>query len=122
MNKSFLLFLPESEHHELGLLFVYYLLKSRGAKVYYLGANIPLVDAAFVIKNLSPDIIYIHLSSTSAKFNLEKYMQVLKIQALKTPVIISGYITQQYKKQIPETFHLKKSLSQVMEYISSVQS
>ena len=122
MNKSFLLFLPESEHHELGLLFVYYLLKSRGAKVYYLGANIPLLDAAFVIKNLSPDIIYIHLSSTSSKFNLEKYMQVLKIHALKTPVIISGYITQQYKKQIPETFHLKKSLSQVMEYISSVQS
>ena len=122
MNKSFLLFLPETEYHELGLLFVYYLLKSRGAKVYYLGANVPLKDVAFVIKNLVPDVIYIHLSSTSSKFNFEKYLQMLKIHSGKTEVIISGYITQQYKKQVPASFHLKKSLSQVMEYISSLQS
>jgi MerR family transcriptional regulator, light-induced transcriptional regulator len=37
----FLLFLPEAEHHELGLLFVYYLLKERGLPVLYLGANVP---------------------------------------------------------------------------------
>lgn len=122
MNKSFLLFLPETEYHELGLLFVYYLLKSRGAKVYYLGANVPLKDVAFVIKNLIPDVIYIHLSSTSAKFNFEKYLQMLKIHTGKTEVVISGYITQQYKKQVPSSFHLKKSLSQVMEYISALQT
>lgn len=122
MNKSFLLFLPETEYHELGLLFVYYLLKSRGAKVYYLGANVPLKDVAFVIKNLTPDVIYIHLSSTSAKFNFEKYIQMLKIHTGKTGVVISGYITQQYKKEVPPSFHLKKSLSQVMEYISALQT
>jgi MerR family transcriptional regulator, light-induced transcriptional regulator len=122
MNKSFLLFLPETEYHELGLLFVYYLLKSRGAKVYYLGANVPLKDVAFVIKNLTPDVIYIHLSSTSAKFNFEKYLQMLKIHSGKTEVVISGYITQQNKKQVPSSFHLKKSLSQVMEYISALQT
>ena len=122
MNKSFLLFLPETEYHELGLLYVYYLLKSRGAKVYYLGANVPLKDVAFVIKNLVPDVIYIHLSSTSSKFNFEKYLQMLKIHSGKTQVIISGYITQHYKKNVPERFQLKKSLGQVMEYISSFHS
>jgi DNA-binding transcriptional MerR regulator len=122
INKSFLLFLPESEYHELGLLFVHYLLKSRGAKVYYLGANIPLKDAAFVIRNLRPDTIYIHLSSTTSKFNFGKFLQLLKIHAGKTPVIISGYITQQYNKQVPEGFHLKKSLAGVMEYISSLDT
>ena len=35
-----LLFLPEGEHHELGILFMYYLLKTRGVKVLYLGANV----------------------------------------------------------------------------------
>jgi DNA-binding transcriptional MerR regulator len=119
-SKSFLLFLPESEYHELGLLFVHYLLKSRGAKVYYLGANIPLKDVAFVIKHLGPGVIYIHLSSVSSKFNFEKYLQLLKIHTGKTQVIISGYITQQYKKNVPSGFHLKKSLDQVVEYISSL--
>jgi DNA-binding transcriptional MerR regulator len=120
LNKSFLLFLPESEYHELGLLFVQYLLKSRGAKVYYLGANIPLKDAAFAIRELKPDIVYMHLTSTSSRFNLEKYMSNLKIHSDKTPVIISGYITQQYKKIPPDGFHFKKSLAQVLEYISSL--
>ena len=122
MNKSFLLFLPESEYHELGLLFVYYLLKVSGAKVHYLGANISIKDVAFVINNLEPDVIYIHLTSTSAKFKFDKFIQNLKIHSGKTPVIISGYITQQYKKPVPVTFHLKKSLTQVIEYITSLQS
>ena len=39
VKRSFLLFLPEREHHELGLLLVYYLLKRRGAEVSYIGAR-----------------------------------------------------------------------------------
>ena len=46
-KKSFLLFLPEHEYHELGLLLVYYLLKRRGAEVSYIGANVPLKDVQF---------------------------------------------------------------------------
>ena len=121
MGKTFLLFLPESEHHELGLLFVCYLLKLGGAKVHYLGANIPLKDAAFVIHNLEPDSIYIHLTSTSSKFKFDTFIQNLKIHSGRIPVIISGYIVQQYKKPVPSTFHLKKSLTQVIEYITSLQ-
>jgi methanogenic corrinoid protein MtbC1 len=122
ISKTFLLYLPESEYHELGLLFVHYLLKSRGAKVHYLGANIPMKDAVFVIKKLRPDIIYMQLTSTSSKFNLDKYVQKLKLHTGKTPVIISGYITQNYKKPLPANFQMKRSLSQVIEYISTFQS
>jgi DNA-binding transcriptional MerR regulator/methylmalonyl-CoA mutase cobalamin-binding subunit len=122
LSKTYLLFLPESEYHELGLLFVHYLLKSRGAKVHYLGANIPMKDAVFVINNLKPDVIYMHLTSTSSKFNLDKYVQNLKLHTGKTPVIISGYITLNYKKSLPANFQMKKSLSGVMAYISTLQS
>src|SRR6187549_318216 len=58
MDKTFLLFLPEGEHHELGLLFMYYLLKSRGAAVIYLGANVPVKDIEYVIKLKKPDIAF----------------------------------------------------------------
>jgi MerR family transcriptional regulator, light-induced transcriptional regulator len=37
--KSFILFLPETEIHELGLLFANYLLKSRGHRTLYLGTK-----------------------------------------------------------------------------------
>lgn len=41
-DKAWLLFLPENEFHELGLLIASYLLKIAGNKVYYLGSNVPV--------------------------------------------------------------------------------
>lgn len=49
-NKTVLLFLPEGEFHELGLLYVYYLLKTKGVKVLYLGADVPLDDLEYTVK------------------------------------------------------------------------
>ncbi len=42
--KRFLLFLPEGEWHEIGLLFSMYLLKERGHDVIYLGQSVPYSD------------------------------------------------------------------------------
>jgi len=42
--KSFLLFLPENEYHEIGLLFFHYLIKKHGHQVIYLGQNVPIHD------------------------------------------------------------------------------
>ena len=49
-DKTALLFLPEAEHHELGLLFLNFILKSRGIKTIYLGANVPLKDIDFIFE------------------------------------------------------------------------
>ncbi|MDA9312102.1 MerR family transcriptional regulator [Vicingaceae bacterium] len=48
-----LLFLPEGEYHELGLLFFAYLYKKRGVRVYYFGQSAPIkqiIQASKVIK------------------------------------------------------------------------
>ena len=46
---SWLLFLPEGEHHELGLLMANYILKEKGYKVVYLGGNLPLANLKNVV-------------------------------------------------------------------------
>jgi DNA-binding transcriptional MerR regulator len=46
---SWLLFLPEGEHHELGLLMANYILKEKGYKVFYLGGNVPLANIKDVV-------------------------------------------------------------------------
>ena len=48
--ETFILFLPERELHELGLLFCHYLLKRRGHKVIYLGQSLPYKDLLSVAK------------------------------------------------------------------------
>lgn len=120
VNKSVLLFLPEGEHHELGLLFIFYLLRSRGVKVIYLGANVPISDVEYVVKVKSPDFAYCHLTSLANNFNFDKFLNNLSFKVKSVPVIISGQVTQQYRKTAPQGIHLKRSLSEVMEYISAL--
>lgn len=119
-DKTALLFLPEAEHHELGLLFMNYILKSRGINTIYLGANVPLKDIDFIFEEKKPDFIFIHLTATSANFNFEKFLQQLHQQFGKTRTIISGYITQQYKKKVPPSIEFKMSLQEAMDFISSI--
>ena len=120
INKSFLLFLPEREHHELGLLLVYYLLKKRGAEVLYIGANVPLKDAKFVADTKKPDFVYIHLTSTSPGFNFEKFLQQTAEKIPKPKIIVSGFPTHGYKRSIPKNVEFKHSLVELIEFISSL--
>jgi MerR family transcriptional regulator, light-induced transcriptional regulator len=120
INKSFLLFLPEKEHHELGLLLVYYLLKKRGADVFYIGANVPLKDAQFVAEAKKPDYIYIHLTSTSPGFNFSKFLSQVIDTIPKTRIIISGYPTASYKKPLQKNVEFMNSLQELVTFISSL--
>ena len=69
-NKKVLLFLPEGEHHELGILYLYYILKSRDIQVLYLGANVPLKDLEFVAHLKNPQCLFTHITSIPGRFNL----------------------------------------------------
>lgn len=120
VNKTVLLFLPEGEHHELGLLFMHYMFKSRGARVLYVGANVPLNDIEFVTKLKKPDFLYTHLTSVAQNFNFEKFLSKISLRLPTQPIVISGYVAQHYKKKIPANISLKKSLQEVTEYIASL--
>lgn len=53
--KRFILFLPEGEMHELGLLIGEYLIKAKGGKTLYLGASVPLSDLIKAHQLFKPD-------------------------------------------------------------------
>jgi len=110
-----LLFLPEGEYHEVGLLFVYYLLKSRGYKVYYLGANVPLKDVEFTANAKQVATIYTHLTSVAHSFNFEKFLINAHNRMPDRTIMISGLLAQQYTKKVPPSIHIKKSLGEVMD-------
>ncbi len=119
-GKSVLLFLPEGEHHELGILFTYFLLKSRGTKVVYVGANVPLKDIEFIAKFKKPSFLYTHLTSVAHNFNFEKFLINAHHRMPDMQMVVSGALTQFYKKRVPPNVSLKKSLTDVMDYISAL--
>ncbi len=121
-SKLCIVFLPEGEHHELGILFIHYLLKSKGIKVIYLGANVPIADIEYLCKIKSPDFIYSHLTSLAHNFNFEKFLNFIGQKIPNQPAIISGYVTASYKKSTPANVQFKISLEQVMEFINGLNN
>jgi methanogenic corrinoid protein MtbC1 len=119
-NKSVLLFLPEGEYHEIGLLFVHYLLKIRGVQVIYLGANISPEDITYVIQYTQPDYLYTHLTCVAQGFNFDGFVRYFSTRVKQTPLIISGKLSQTYTKRVPNHIHMKKSFSEVREFIAAL--
>jgi DNA-binding transcriptional MerR regulator len=120
VNKTGLLFLPEGEFHELGLLFIHFLLKSRGVKVLYLGANVPIDDVEYVIQIKKPDFLYTHLTSVSHGFNFERFMTQANRKFGTTPLVVSGRLAIAFEKKIPPKVNFKRSLQEVTEFISAL--
>ena len=104
----------------MGILFTYYLFKSRGVKVIYLGANVPLKDVEYVATLKKPDFLYSHLTSVAHNFNFEKFLVNVQNRIPEFSVIVSGALTQTYKKRVPTNVTFKKSLSEVTEYIGTL--
>ncbi|MCH2216140.1 MAG: MerR family transcriptional regulator [Flavobacteriales bacterium] len=93
--KKFLLFLPEGELHELGLLFYSYLIQKAGHKVIYLGQSVPLSDVVKVYNHNPSDFIITATLSISSTEGLNKLMQeVLEVFPTKK-VILTNRIENQ---------------------------
>jgi MerR family transcriptional regulator, light-induced transcriptional regulator len=122
VNKTVLLFLPEGEYHELGLLFMNYLLKSRGVTTVYLGSSVPLKDVAYVVKLKKPDYLYSHLTTVGQNFNFDKFISNVTQNFSGIPVIISGQLTCTYQKKIHPPLNFKRSFPEVMAFVSGLSN
>jgi DNA-binding transcriptional MerR regulator len=118
-NKSlFLLLLPEGEYHELGLLLVSYLLKQKELPVIYLGANVPLKDANYVVNIKSPYYLYFHLTSSPPRLNFQKFISNLCNSNPQCKILLSGFINDNVVRSLPSNVVFLQSLPQVLAYIS----
>lgn len=89
--KKFMLFLPEGELHEISLLFSYYLIKSRGNKVFYLGQNLPMTDLHDVYHIHKPDFVVSMITSTPSAEDVQEYVNQLGQKITQSQILLSGY-------------------------------
>lgn len=89
-NAAFLLFLPEGEFHELGLLFYHYALRKRGFKTVYLGQSLPISDLTKVKESMSYNYALTSFTvSTSVRKLRETVTQISELLS-KQKVFIAG--------------------------------
>jgi len=88
---GFLLFLPEGESHELILLIMQFLLRSKAYKTYYLGQNTSLYDVEQAYKLVKPDYIYTILSERFTGQPIGSYIDELNRCCPQSVLLLSGY-------------------------------
>jgi DNA-binding transcriptional MerR regulator len=99
--KHFLLFLPEGELHELGLLFYHYLLLKRGHKVTYLGQWVPLADIASASTVLQTDYVITAIFAAHSGQDLMDYLIRLSATFADKTIMVSGYQISQISGTLP---------------------
>jgi DNA-binding transcriptional MerR regulator len=76
-SKTCILFLPENEHHEIGLLYFNYLLIRSGIKTIYLGENVPINSVKHAADHLNPSHLVLFMIKTIAPDQSNEYLKKL---------------------------------------------
>lgn len=92
-SKTFSLFLPDGENHEIGLLFYSYLIKKRNHRVFYFGQSAPLEALLETNSIRSSDFYVSSIVSGSIDNNTQNYFIKLSEALGSKPIIIGGRLS-----------------------------
>lgn len=92
-----MLFLPENELHEIGLLFIHYLVRKSGCRTFYLGQSVPYADIKSVYGVHHPDVLITAFISSISKDAIDTYIGKLSKDFKKSRILVSGYQLLGYK-------------------------
>jgi DNA-binding transcriptional MerR regulator len=117
--RKFLIFLPEGETHELGLLFANYMIRSRGHIAVYLGQSTPLVDLEKVSIKFQPDFLFMTLTAGRLRKPLNEYISALIAKFPVAKLILTGQYAISQKENLPEDTLLIESTEQFVKFLES---
>ena len=120
-SKHFLLYLPEGEMHELGLLFYYYLLKKRGHKITYLGQSVPLEDLQKTGKFLSPQYLITQIYASLNCKNLRTYLEDLSDFFPEQDILFTSFDPDIEKLEKRKNLLHIKEVKQFIEILDVIQ-
>ena len=119
-EKNFILFLREGEFHELGLLFMNYLLRANGFYTYYLGQTVPTEDVVKVCEKHKGNFLATSMIAGNLPIKTDEYIKTLASTFPNKKIIINGQqITNQVQKSLPANLIYSSSSKNFKEIISA---
>ncbi|HEX7411967.1 MAG TPA: MerR family transcriptional regulator [Bacteroidales bacterium] len=117
--KLFLLFLPDGEFHEIGLLYSHFLIKKSGFRVVYLSQNVPFEDLVEVAQMKPPDFLFTSFTSFITEEDLKSYIEKLSAEFPDKTIFISGFQVREYAITMPKNV---RQISSSDELLAALQS
>ncbi|TAF43975.1 MAG: MerR family transcriptional regulator [Sphingobacteriales bacterium] len=116
LQKKYLLFLPPSETHQVGLLYTQYLLKLNGHKVLYLGQNLPFESLKQATTYFEPDYALTALTVNNPNWDTLTLIDKILESLGNTKLLIAGALI--HNLQLPD----KPNLTVINNMFSFKQS
>lgn len=89
-KKTWVLFLPQDEEHEIGVLFANYLLRQAGKRVIYLGSRVPLTSVKEVVTLNKVDGLMLFMVQAKLINEAQKYIDEISLAFKKTKIYLAG--------------------------------
>ncbi len=112
------LYLPANELHELGILYLAYVLKEKGYKVYYLGQSLPMEYLVDLLHVRGINHIISTFTTHPDASELPAYLEEMnEVVHAPTQFHFTGFQTESLDSEtLPEHMHLHKSLKELGAY------
>ncbi|MEQ8338629.1 MAG: MerR family transcriptional regulator [Cyclobacteriaceae bacterium] len=121
-SKKFVLFLPDGEMHEIGLLFADYVIKSRKGMTFYLGQSLPLKDLRRIINIQKPDYLFTIITTTPGPANIQDYVNELAKEFSDIELLLTGYQVVGQDIQAPENVTILAKIDDLIQLMDEVNS
>lgn len=89
-KSTWILFLPEDEFHDLGLLFSSYLLRQNGQQVIYLGSNVPFESLLDSVRDIRPKHLLLFFVRHRSGEEVKNYVSMLEKSFKELKIHIAG--------------------------------
>nr|WP_250318155.1 MerR family transcriptional regulator [Pedobacter sp. B4-66] len=117
--KRFLLFLPEAEMHEVGLLFARFLLKNCGQDTLYLGSGIPYADLKKIVASYQPDYSFIVLTSLNLGKDINKIVGKV-MDNLNVPLLVAGSLISEFDILVKDQLTPLKNVCDMVDFLEDL--
>lgn len=110
---SVVVYTPEGEYHEIGILFANYIFKSDKKKVIYLGQSLPFEDVKFVVENNNPTAIFTAFTSLPSQNDVQFYIKKLEQNFPHLKIFLTGMQVVGQDLEIGENSMVVKGVDQL---------
>ena len=112
---SYVVFLPQHEYHEIGLLFGGYILRKYNNNVIYLGQNVPESDLDMIYESFEPNYFFTMLTVAPPKDTTVGFLNRIGKKFPKSKILASGAATYGLAA-VPDNVIVLSSASELNRY------
>lgn len=118
----FMLFLPEDELHEIGLLYANYILRERGFPTFYLGQSLPTKSLEEVYHGVNPRYLFTVLTSKPTVDKVQDYLKMMGTKFKSSEIFITGNQAVYQELQLPSNVTLIRQFEDLDIRLSEINA